>query len=109
MSQFPNDENGDALRRMQENGDDLGKPRDIDFTLVFPDQTSAEAFARVVSEMGLNVSTEKTECAPELPWDVTVVKHMMPSHAGISELEETLQLYASKFGGRNDGWGCLGA
>jgi hypothetical protein len=30
---FPNDENGDVLRRMHRDGDDLTKARDIEFTV----------------------------------------------------------------------------
>ena len=32
--EFPDDENGDVLRRMAANGDDLTRPRNIDFTVV---------------------------------------------------------------------------
>ncbi|HLJ25434.1 MAG TPA: ribonuclease E inhibitor RraB [Candidatus Angelobacter sp.] len=34
---YPNDSNGDALRRMEAQGDDLTIPRDIDFTVAFAD------------------------------------------------------------------------
>lgn len=104
---FPNDENGDVLRRMQENGDDLTQPRDINFTSVFPSKSVAEVFADHFKRLGYRVSVEKTECVPELPWDVVVVKQMLPSHDGISEFEDTLEALALPFGGRNDGWGCL--
>jgi hypothetical protein len=104
---FPNDENGDVLRRMQANGDDLAKPRDIDFTVVFPGQGVAEEFAAQLRRLGYRASVEETRCVPELPWDVVVVKHMLPSHSEISQFEETLEASASAFGGRNDGWGCM--
>ena len=104
---FPNDANGDALRRMQENGDDLTRPRDINFTVIFPSMPVAEAFADHFRERAYRVSVEKTECVPELPWDVVIVSHMIPSHSSISEFEETLEEAASPFGGRNDGWGCF--
>jgi hypothetical protein len=39
---YPNDANGDVLRRMQARGDDLARPRNIDFTVVFVDAVSAE-------------------------------------------------------------------
>jgi hypothetical protein len=44
---YPNDANGDALRRMEAQGDDLSRPRNIDFSVVFSDKNSADEFARV--------------------------------------------------------------
>ena len=41
---FPNDETGELLRLMQEQGDDLSKPRDIDFFLIFETRDEAHAF-----------------------------------------------------------------
>jgi hypothetical protein len=107
LGHFPNDENGDVLRRMQQDGDDLTKPRNIDFTVVFPSQRTAEEFANHFRGLGHNVSIEETKCVPELPWDVIVVKYMLPSHHEISQFEGTLDMLASALGGRNDGWGCV--
>ncbi len=42
MNTFPNDENGDVLRRMQADGDDLAKPRGIEFQFVFPTEQKAQ-------------------------------------------------------------------
>ena len=107
MSSFPDDENGDVLRRMQENGDDLSKARDLDFTVVFPTEHAAKSFADLMSGRGCTTSIEMTCCVPELPWDVCVVTHMVPSHVGICEFEALLSHEAHPFGGRNDGWGCV--
>jgi hypothetical protein len=104
---FPNDETGDALRRMQENGDDFTRPRDINFTVVFPSRSLAEAFADDFRGRGYRVSVEKTKCVPELPWDVVIVSHMIPLHSNISEREKMLEETASPLGGRNEGWGCF--
>jgi hypothetical protein len=48
----PDDENGDALRNIAAQGDDLTKPRDIDFTVVFAQAGSAEQFAEHFRERG---------------------------------------------------------
>ncbi|MGC2615598.1 MAG: ribonuclease E inhibitor RraB [Terracidiphilus sp.] len=42
--EFPDDENGDVLRRMAANGNDLSLPRNIDFTVVFPNESTAQRF-----------------------------------------------------------------
>ena len=103
----PNDENGDVLRRMEAQGDNLNRARNIDFTVVFADQNAAETFAEHFRKQGYAVSVEFAETVKELPWDVVVVKHMMPSHHEITDFETTLQEVADTLGGRNDGWGCF--
>jgi Regulator of ribonuclease activity B len=74
---------------------------------VFPDQDSAHQFSARVEVLGYTSSAELTGCVPELPWDVVVVNHMLPTHAGITRFEAQLETIASEFGGRNDGWGCV--
>ncbi len=105
--EFPNDENGDVLRRMQEGGDDLTKCRDIDFSCVFPSQSSAGQFADHFRRAGLKVGVEEGNVEQGLFWDVTVTRYMLPTHAGIAEVEENLAEVAAPLGGRNDGWGCI--
>ena len=106
-NEFPDDENGDVMRRMQRNGDDFTKPRDIDFSVVFPSEIAANEFAGRFRQSGYKVSVEEWDGNRELPWDVTITRFMLPNHAKITEMEETLNLAAFPLGGRKDGWGCL--
>ena len=103
---FPDDDNGDVLRRLQKNGDNLTKPRDVDFTVVFATQESAQEFAEHFLRHGYKVSVRNSNCVQDLPWDAVVKKNMVPSHSGITQFEEELQEIAEGLGGRNDGWGC---
>ena len=105
--EFPDDENGDVLRRMAANGDNLSLPRNVDFTVAFPNESSAQQFARQFHELGYAASVELTETAERFPWDVVIVKHMVPSHRDNGSFENELQTVAGPLGGRNDGWGCL--
>ena len=104
---YPNDANGDALLRMEAAGDDLTGPRNIEFTIVFPNENSANEFANHVRTIGYEASPEFSETAEGFPWDVIVVKHMAPSHSEIGRIEAVLQSAAGAFGGHNDGWICL--
>ncbi len=104
---FPDDANGDVLRRMEAGGDDLARPRNIDFAFVFADESSAEKFAKHFRELGHEVSVKKGETDQNLSWDVIVVQHMVPSHEGISNFESQLQSVADRWQGQNDGWGCF--
>lgn len=103
----PDDENGDALRRMETHQDDLTRPRDIDFTVVFADAIAAEKFAEHFCASGHEVSVGGTEANQNFPWEVVVVRHMVPSHDGITDFENLLQSVADEWGGLNDGWGCF--
>ena len=102
-----NEENRNVILRMAKSGDDLSRPRDIDFSVVFPGRRSAEEFASDLRQLGYRTSTKESNVAPGLPWDVTVVKHMLPVCDAITEFELFLQAKATLLGGRNDGWGCF--
>src|SRR5262245_39348145 len=103
----PDDANGDVLRRMEAQGDDLSCPRNVEFTVVFPNESAARQFADHFSALGFAVSTEHTQTVENFPWDVVVVKHMTPAHEEIGAFENSLESVAVRFGGHNDGWGCL--
>lgn len=104
---FPDDATGDVLRRMAESGDDLSKPRDIEFTVVLPNRAAAQKFGDHFHRLGYAVSATRTNTVPKLPWDVVVIKHMVPTYEAITAFEAELEAVASRLGGRNDGWGCF--
>jgi hypothetical protein len=105
--EFPTDDNGDALRRMQASGDDLSLPRNVDFTVVFAKETKARRFAKHFHDLGYQASVELTRTAESLPWDVVIIKNMIPAHSEIGRFEDELQAAAEPLGGKNDGWGCF--
>jgi hypothetical protein len=104
---YPEDDNGNVLRRMAAQGKDLTKTRNIDFTVVFAHASSAEQFAEHFRELGYAISVRKTATEEDFPWDVIVVKHMVPTYEGITDFENLLQSVADRWNGHNDGWGCL--
>ena len=106
---YPNDDNGDALRRMEAEGDNLARPRNIDFSVVFPDESSAKQFAEHFRREGYTASVDLAQTVKEFPWDVVVVRNMTPSHEEITDFETVLQEVADIHGGHNDGWGCFSA
>jgi hypothetical protein len=103
---FPNDENGEVLRQMAEQGDDLSVPREIDFSVIFPSEDAALKFAVLLLRNGQKVSFSPYEEHDELPWEVQAHPLMVPTHENISGYEELLGSEAAPFGGQNDGWGC---
>src|SRR5688572_28445029 len=98
-----NDANRDVILRLIEDGDDLSKTRDIDFSVVFPDGNAAEKFTSELRHQGYAISVQEAYTAEGLPWDVTVVKHMLPVCEAITAFQQSLETIASPLGGRNDG------
>jgi len=103
---FPDDENGQVLQQMAEQGDDLSVPREIDFAVIFPTEEAALKFALRLLKSGQKVSFSEYEEHDELPWQVLAHPFMEPTHENISGYEDLLAQEAEVLGGRNDGWGC---
>ncbi|MBP1858409.1 ribonuclease E inhibitor RraB [Rhizobium herbae] len=106
---FPDDATGDALRRMHGRGDSLTMPRDIDFSIMFPDEVSAKAFAARIEQHFHTVEYHETGEPGKTKWDVTATRLMLPSYGEIVEMETLLQREADPWGGYIDGWGCFSA
>lgn len=104
--EIPNDENGQVLRRMVEQGDDLTAPRPIDFEHVIPSRSTAEEMARRARVLGYETKIRRRGFLSRSR-DVTCTREMLPTHAAITEAELTLAAVARELGGHEDGWGCL--
>jgi hypothetical protein len=104
MSLF--DENAWVLQDMESKGSDLGPPRLIDFSHVFPDQASANAFAQDAQLEGFSTAVEEVDREID-PWDVTASQEMTPTCENITDTEERLDALARLYQGRADGWGFL--
>lgn len=106
MLTFPNDANGDVLRRMQSQGDDLSKPRNIDFEFIFQTEPNAKSFAKEAAKVpGTKVKSSRYE--ERRMWETTVTKHMLPTYENITNMEESLTRTAKLHDGEPDGWGCF--
>jgi hypothetical protein len=104
---FPDDENGQVLRQMAAEGDNLSMPREIDFAVIFETEEAALPFAVAMLQQGQKVSLSEYEDNEDMPWQVFLHPFMEPSHENISMFEQALEGEASAFGGVFDGWGCV--
>jgi len=105
-AQFPDDENGNILWKLGQNGDNLQKAREVDFSVIFPTEEAAINFAVLLLRNEQKVSFAPYEEHDELPWQVQAHPVMVPTHENITGYENQLAQEAEQFGGRNDGWGC---
>lgn len=103
---LPNDANGQVLRRMAEQGDDLTVPRPIDFEHVLPSLRAAEEMARRARDLGYGTNICRRGLLSR-GRNLTCTREMLPTHAAITEAEQTLAAVARELGGHEDGWGCF--
>jgi hypothetical protein len=106
-ARFPHDDNGDVLWRMAQHGDQLEKPRQFDFAVIFPTEQDALGFAVHLLKQGQKVSFSEYEEGEDMPWQVEVHPFFVPTHLSITQYEALLAADAANFNGRNDGWGCM--
>ncbi|MDO6964756.1 ribonuclease E inhibitor RraB [Rhizobium alvei] len=104
---IPGDATGAALRRMLASGDRLTSPRNIDFSVIFPEESAAISFCEQVDREGFVPRYRKSDVDERLPWDVTATRHMVPRYGDIVAVEDHLQSLAEPLGGEIDGWGCF--
>jgi hypothetical protein len=102
---FPDDENGNVLRSLIKRGDPLTEPREINFHFLFPTRSQAIGFIEILPDKALR--HEISWYAEREVWQITVVKHMIPTHQEITELENHLIDKAHPLDGVADGWGCF--
>ncbi len=102
---FPNDENGDVLRRMHAHGDNLAIARTIDFAVIFPTESAALECATILLKSGEKVRFSAYPENTLYLWQVEVYPVMVPTHDAITRFEHMLEALAVPLGGRNDGWG----
>jgi hypothetical protein len=104
-SEFPDDDNGDVLWKMHQEGDDLRVRREVDFSVIFPTEEAALEFAIHLLRNEQKVSFSTYEENDDLPWQVQAHPVLIPTHENICSYENQLAEDAESLGGRNDGWG----
>ena len=104
--QFPDDENGDVLRRMAASGFDFGREHDVDFFAVFRVKEGAAVVAKQLVEADpsrlVSVTTFTRQSGDT---ELKVVQTMLVTHANITKFECFLGELCAKHGGAMDGWG----
>ena len=95
---FPNDADGDALRRLVDAGSDLTKPMTIEFQVAVPDEAAARRLGEAALKVGYEVAIYASpEC--RLPWTCECSTRMRATHEGVLAKQAELAELASPFGG----------
>ena len=106
---FPNDDNGDVLRRMADHGFDFSIPHEIEFFAIFATEENAEEIAKVyVRDREAGRPIRKIETGPyDSGHELFLAVEMLATHKNISDFESELLARIADRGGRLDGWGVM--
>lgn len=103
--QFPDDDNGNVLWQMAEDGDDLTVAHEIEYSIAFKSQEIAEKCALFLLAEEQKISLFQDEENNE--WFITIYVYMEPDYSDIVDLEEWFTKIAKDYNGEYDGWGCM--
>ena len=104
---FPNDDNGDVLWQMAQDGDDLTEAHEIEYSIAFTDIAKAEQCALFLLHEEQKISLFIDEESDNQEWIITIYVYMEPEYSDIVDLEEWFTKIANEHGGEYDGWGCM--
>lgn len=103
---FPDDPDGDALRRIRADGSDMTQPMLIDFAVWLPDELSARQFAAVAKQRDFEVLVSFDD--DDACWTCYCTRTMRATYAEVRAVQEELDDLSRPFGGHSDGWGTFG-
>lgn len=113
---YPEDVDGDVLRMIAEDGNDMTKPMEVDFHVATATEESAEKVAEAADKLGYEtfIDFDDGEDEEDLdeevtePWTCTCRKTMLLEYDAIMAAQAELDEIARPLGGYSDGWGTFG-
>ncbi len=106
---YPNDADGDALRRLVAGGGDMSKPIDIDFFIAASDEATATEVADKATELGYRTEVcFDDDVGSGDSWTCECSKAMIPTYQAVIAAQAELDAIARPLGAYADGWGTLG-
>jgi hypothetical protein len=101
---YPNDADGDELRKVADSGADMSRPMVIDFSFAVPDERTARRVAEVVATHGFDPSISEDDGS----WSVHCSKSMLATYEGVVAVQVELNELLRSYGATCDGWGTFG-
>lgn len=106
FEKFPEDDNGNLLWQMHEDGDDLDEIHELEFSMYFKTQELAEKCAISLLLEEQKISLYLDEDVQPSEWVITIYVNLYPEYEDIVDLEQWFTKIAEQFDGEYDGWGC---
>jgi len=105
-TEYPDDADGDALRRVAANGADMSQPMVIEFTVDAPDEAVASAVTERVSTRGYIASIYRDDEDGSIT--VCCAKSMLATYNGVVDAQAEINALCTSLGAHCDGWGTWG-
>ncbi|QDU31262.1 hypothetical protein ETAA8_64150 [Anatilimnocola aggregata] len=102
---YPADADGDALRGVAADGNDLNQPMQVDFPVVFASLAEAQTFLPTARSHGYDVEIGEIE---DDQVDVYCVRTMLLTYEAVVACQHELNELSKPFGGFCDGWETFG-
>jgi nucleotide-binding universal stress UspA family protein len=103
---YPEGPDGDALRRVEEDGSDMSASMTIDYWVRAPDEAVARQAADLVEAHGFDPSISQDEGTGA--WSVYCSIAMLATHAGVVAAQARLNQLLQPLGATCDGWATFG-
>ena len=111
-SDYPNDSDGDALRRVVAGGSNMSRSMDIDFHIAAWEEVAAQSVAEEAARLGyrtrISFYEQDSDTGPHPPWTCTCTRTMVPDYDALITVQAELANIAHLFGAYVDGWGTFG-
>jgi hypothetical protein len=103
---YPNDSDGDALRKVADAGADMSRPMVIEFSVDAADEVVARQIAELVAPLGFLPSISQNEDGNS--WSVYCAKAILATYDGVIGVQAQLNELLTPLGANCDGWGTFG-
>ncbi len=116
VQQFPDDLDGEVLRMIADDGNDMTQPMDVEFHVATATEEDADKIANAAEKLGYDIDvnfddgSEDDEVEDEItePWTCSCRKTMLLEYDAIMAAQAELDELARPLGGYADGWGTFG-
>ena len=103
---YPDDEDGKALRNIALSGSDMSRPMVVDFAIDASSKSIALACLAAIEDAGFEGQLYQDE--DDQRWAVYVAIRMIAEYDGIMRTQKILGELVADHGGTPDGWGTFG-
>lgn len=104
LTLFPEDETGEALWQLLQQGIDLNQPVEVEFSMIFPSQEKALAFGALLLANNQKLSFSVFEQHETHTWEITAYPEMPLTYQNIIGYQSLLLSHSDEFDGLFDGW-----